>query len=201
MKSLSQTILARRHGRSLLFAVVAGVVLAAPAVSAQAAPARVTAASMRNAPGASRVRSSETGPIRNYVATTDCIGTSGGHNNTDAVLWPCNGTRNQTWTIAVPASGVIQPIKNGNGDCLGVAGGSTQVGAHVVAWKCQAGAANQEWYFGNQSCYHAPLNYTPIFNEQSKLVIGVAGGSTKAGAALIMWRFQNTCNNQFWVYT
>lgn len=188
MRKLSQTTLASRRKRSLLLAVVpalaAGALLAASAVPAQAAPA---------------VRPFITGVFENY-STGMCLGLGGGHGDADAVVWRCNGASNQTWAAQTPTAS--EHITNGiPGQCLGVAGGSTGEGADVVGWTCQSAARNQDWEFGTvQPCYHDYSNdpYYPIFNSQTGYVVGVAGGSTKEGAHVITWRYQNTCNNQYW---
>jgi hypothetical protein len=207
MNKLSRAMLARGRGKSILVAVVpalaASAFLAASVMPAQAAPARVAAASQQNAPGTrdGAPPSGRTGPIVNY-ATGYCLGTQGGHNNTDVVVWTCNNSKNQTWTEQHTAQ-IPQPIKNGNGDCLGVAGGSTSEGAHVVAWTCQSGALNQLWTTGTgNECNINNDHYWTIQNYETGLVLGVSGASTKEGADVVMWSLQKSpsCNNQYWYW-
>jgi len=207
MKELSPMILARRRPRSVLWAAVAALAvtacLAAPVMPAQAS-VRATAVSQQNAAGArGNVQPSVVASIVNY-ATGYCLGTYEGHNNADAVVWRCNTARNQQWSEKVPGN-FAEKIENGNHDCLGVAGGSTRQGAHVVAWKCEDGSANQLWVYGTTICYKPgySMSYSVIENYETGMVIGVSGASTKQGVDLVMWPKQ-ACpgpgDNQNWYW-
>src|SRR5579862_2474279 len=114
MKIHTRMILARLHRKALLAAAVsalgASAFLAASVMPAQAAPMRTATASHHNVPGiGGSVQPFFTGVIRNYV-TGFCLGTHDGHNNTDAVVWRCNGARNQTWSEKYPGQ-IAQPIR------------------------------------------------------------------------------------------
>jgi hypothetical protein len=92
-------------------------------------------------------------------------------------------------------------IVNDHNQCLGVAGGSTAQGARVVGWNCLGTSHPDQYWMVNfgYSCSTAnsPLYY-PIFNYKSNRVLGVSGNSTAVGAAVVIWDFQLTCNNQYW---
>jgi hypothetical protein len=205
MNKLSHLPTAWRPRRSLLFALapalVAGAFLTASMAPAQAAPVHVATVSQLSVPTAhGRAHPLTTGVFENYV-TGMCMGLSGGHNDSQAVVWKCNGASNQSWSDTFPWA-KPQPIYNGNhGQCLGVSGGSTRQGADVMGWRCQPGVANQQWEFGTGPlCQHdySNNNYFPIYNRETGMVVGVSGASTKEGAHLVMWHLQSGCNNQYW---
>lgn len=124
-----------------------------------------------------------------------CLGISGGQDNAPAVQWNCNGHPDQQWTRgAVNNLGYGQEI-NLDGECLGVAGGSTAEGATVVGWNCN-GHSDQYWYPGTVTCNGSTVEV--LFNYKSNYVLGVQGGSTANGATLVQWRWQQLCNNQDW---
>lgn len=129
-----------------------------------------------------------------------CLGISGGKDDAPAVQWTCNGHPDQIWHLGLEwlNSPYYQLINNDN-QCLGVAGGSTALGARVVGWTCQTGATNQYWAAGSSSCgvYHPYYNLGAALDNVGR-VLGVSGNSLESGAAVVIWSFQGVCNNQFW---
>jgi hypothetical protein len=81
-----------------------------------------------------------------------CLGITGGSTaaGAQAVQWTCNGNPDQTWyfrwTGANTSAGkpIYNIVNHNSGQCLGVTGGSTAVGAQAVQWPCN-GHADQEW--------------------------------------------------------
>jgi Ricin-type beta-trefoil lectin domain len=195
----------RRTRRIRLLTPVSVLCLAGSMLSMAAAPAGAASAS-RNVGWAARESISAIHGRRAGTATAFtihnlnsglCLGISGGRDNAPAVQWNCNGHPDQIWQAgsAYGNTGFSQLI-NGNGQCLGVAGGSTAAGAHVVSWTCNTAHQDQYWRQDNFTCAGG---YFPILNLSSNLVLGVSGNSFSAGAAVVIWPFQNECNNQFWV--
>jgi hypothetical protein len=91
-------------------------------------------------------------------------------------------------------SGYYQLI-NGDGQCLGVYGGSVSEGDTVVGWTC-LGTSHPDQYWrwladGNSSYYY-------LVDYNSGEVVGVLGNSTSEGASIVQWDNQHTMNNQLW---
>lgn len=81
-----------------------------------------------------------------------CLGVSGSSlgNGTQIVQWDCNGSEDQQWSyryVGTLASGwpVYNIVDRNSGKCLGIIGGSTDIGGNAVQWDCN-GHADQEWY-------------------------------------------------------
>ena len=110
-----------------------------------------------------------------------------------AVQAICTFAPNQTWhQIAVSGRGVV--LKNNLHQCLSIARSSKSRGARVYGWRCK-GTPDQYW------TWYVFVNYgSYIENLNSHLVLGVAGGSTKIGAAVIQWSGQSPPRglNQAW---
>jgi hypothetical protein len=110
-----------------------------------------------------------------------------------AVQANCTFARNQTWhQVSFGSRG--DELRNGLNQCLAIAGGSKSRGARVYGWRCK-GTADQYWtwdVFVSYGLYIEDLH--------SHLVLGVAGGSTRPGAAVIQWSGQNPPGgvNQAW---
>ena len=85
-----------------------------------------------------RARSSPdtTGPIASTTATTPAA------NDTKIVMWDCNGSAAQNWTIE--ADGTIQI----NGKCMDIYRDEKKNKAPVELWTC-TGGANQQWQARN----------------------------------------------------
>jgi len=130
-----------------------------------------------------------------------CLGISGGHDNAPAVQWNClTGHPDQQWHTGGTNSAGYYQIVNGDGECLGVSGGSTAAGARVVGWSC-LGTGHPDQYWLYQGLITCATYYSPIFNYKSGLVLGVSGNSGAVGAAVVIWPYQGVCNNQFWGHT
>jgi hypothetical protein len=177
-----------------------GLAVAAPAGAAttarHASPSIPT--STRNAPQITP--DTPLGSLVNYNSRL-CLGITGGQHNAAAVQWNClTGHPDQQWHTGAANSAGYYQIVNGDGQCLGVAGGSTAQGAQVVGWNCLGPShPDQYWlYDGNITC---ATFYSPIFNYKSGRVVGVAGNSTAVGAAVVQFHYQGVCNNQFWAHT
>lgn len=87
------------------------------------------------------------------VNSGKCLGVGGGSVSQGApiVQWDCNGHLDQnwvwTWTGYYTSDGwpVWNIIDANSGQCLGIQGGSTQVGAYAVQWQCN-GHYDQDWW-------------------------------------------------------
>jgi Ricin-type beta-trefoil lectin domain-like len=131
---------------------------------------------------------------------TLCLGISGGKDDAPAVQWPCNGHPDQIWHLGQEfGNGPYYQLINSDHQCLGVAGGSIAQGARVVGWTCEAGALNQYWAAGSESCgfYHPYYNLGAVL-DGADMVLGVSGNRLQAGASVVIWGFQDRCNNQYW---
>lgn len=81
-----------------------------------------------------------------------CLGVLGASmgNGTQIVQWDCNDSEDQQWAYrqvgSLPTGWPIYNLVNRNsGKCLGIIGGSTDVGGNAVQWSCN-GQEDQEWY-------------------------------------------------------
>jgi hypothetical protein len=140
-----------------------------------------------------------------------CMGTAGGGTNTNAVLWQCTtNTPNQDWQFSgsplyASIGGSLQPfyhLSNDLGDCLGTSHGDTSDNTDLVAWSC-GGMTDEDQYWwadpvGNACGYYALVNYEPMLETGEYYVAGVGDGSIKDGTNLVLFNWQNACNNQAW---
>jgi hypothetical protein len=130
-----------------------------------------------------------------------CLGIYQGHHDAPALQWGCNGNPDQSWHWGnpdFPGSAWYQLV-NGDGQCLGVAGGSLSEGARVVGWDC-LGPNHPDQYWtpdGNQTGLCGAYSYLDNGNSTG-YVLGVGGNSTAWGAPVVQWEPQGVCNNQFW---
>ena len=171
-----------------------GLAAAAPANAdpAPAAPATPATAQTQAAPALS----GSTPTFFVNFNTNDCLGILGGADDAPAVQWTCDGSSNQSWTAGsqYPDSSYFQ-IVNGDGQCLGVLGGSADEGASVYGWTCLGPShPDQYWTLVNSGT----SGYFNVVNLNSGLVLGVLGNSTAPGASVVQWANQNTPNNQLW---
>jgi hypothetical protein len=184
-----------------LLAVLA-VTGASAAVTGAASPGRATVTTVASAlrPAAALPPGTFLGEIANYHAHGSCVGISGNNFNAPAVQWPCPADEQQSWVVGSSNSAGYYQIEWTPGQCLGVAGGSTAPGTRVVGWDC-GGPSHPDQYwliFTNVWCTVDGVQYYPIVNYKSGLVLGVAGNSTATGAHIVIWTYQGVCNNQFW---
>lgn len=94
--------------------------------------------------------------------------TSGGHSDTTATVYACGVSRNEEWHYGA-LHGAYAQIINGDGQCLGVAGGSASAGARVVVWSCISGHDDQYWLpEGNMG------GTIDFINQHSQLAIQIA---------------------------
>ena len=193
-----------RQGRLRLLAIASILGLTAlgladaPAGAATAQPASTPSSALSS----NALQFSPT-HIRNFSSGL-CLGTQGGLDNHPAVQWTCVNHADQLWRTGGSLNGIFgtayQVINNNNpNQCLGVAGGSTTEGADVVGWNCGGPShPDQYWYIGSFFCTKSGTTYYTFDNFKSNWVMGVAGGSTAVGAAVVQFRYQSMCNNQFW---
>lgn len=111
-----------------------------------------------------------------------CVGTDGAKsaNNTDIIIWRCNGNRDQTWTYT--SNGELKGI---GGNCIGTQGGNSTDGTRLTLWKCN-GNPDQTWTYKNGE-----------FKGIGGKCIGTQGGNSSNGTRLILW----SCNknpDQIW---
>jgi hypothetical protein len=113
-------------------------------------------------------------------------------------LVTCTDQDPQHWT-AVPVNGGSYIVEDGNGNCLGVKGGSTALGAPVEFGGCNPGPgqAAQEW---------TPLGAVPgdvngsyqLVNANDGLCLGIFTGATAVGSLAVQWTCQASSPNQQW---
>lgn len=92
------------------------------------------------------------GDVFTRYGSNKCMGVGGGSTSAGAAVveWDCNGHLDQQWLYLATggyANGwpVYNIVNLNSGQCLGVQGGSTALGAQVVQWPCN-GHPDQEWY-------------------------------------------------------
>jgi hypothetical protein len=120
-----------------------------------------------------------------------CIGIAGGR----AGIYNCTFLKDQAWRVirtkTVRGNSYAQ-IENRKGQCMSVSG------ARVVGQKCNK--SNNAQYWNNTIkgvvCRDGS---TPVVNLKSGDVVGVKNASTANGAAVIIFGYQDRCNNQFWI--
>jgi hypothetical protein len=78
------------------------------------------------------------------VSAGKCLATEGAStaNGVRSVIWTCNGSSAQQWTI--PSVGFIGEVKLSSGRCLDVLNNATANGSAVGIWDC-TGGNNQKW--------------------------------------------------------
>ena len=92
-------------------------------------------------------------------------------------------------------------VINGNKQCLGVQGGGDANGTRIGAFACLGtGHPDQYWPLGTAGFGGNNINnYQAFFDPNTPAqLIGVAGGSTGNGAAVVLW-FSERTSNQFWL--
>lgn len=121
-----------------------------------------------------------------------CLSSSG--SDAAAKVYTCNSSSNQHWHRG-NSHGNYQEIRNGDGQCLGIAGGSTSAGAHAVVWSCN-GHDDQFWLMEFPQIFN-----TPFFrNQRSQLVIQIACDCGTNGAVTDQEPLASNANdlNQLW---
>jgi len=118
------------------------------------------------------------------AASGRCLDVPGGNttNGTQPIIWDCNGSANQRWTLNGAA---LQAL----GKCLDAPTNAT-AGAKVQIWDC-SGATNQQWRLNTNGT---------VSNVASGLCLDASGAGTANNTPIILW----TCTaaaNQRWTRT
>lgn len=116
--------------------------------------------------------------IHNFNADGKCIGIANGL----AGDWWCTNNPDQTWHWGAANAAGWQHLVNGDNQCLAVNGVSTADGARILGYLC-VDSLDQYWM-------PAPFPASGqlyIVNHNSRKIVGVDGGSTDNGAALVQW--------------
>jgi hypothetical protein len=208
MKGLTHHIL----GRIALFlatlpVIAASAFLGTSAGSAQASIAPASTPRYVTVPGpASTTAVSATDPFSlvNLGADGKCLGIN---SSGDAGDWTCTFANDQSWHTGLQwdgDSGFYQ-FKNTGGQCLGVSGASMAAGARVVGFTCLTSHMDQYWALipYSNACEGSDCAYV-VEDLNSGDILGVAGGSTANGAAVVQWPWDgvttDSAANQVWVY-
>jgi hypothetical protein len=117
-----------------------------------------------------------------------CVGIASGL----AGIWNCTTNNDQTWHWgqSYPNWSSYRQLINGNNKCLG-AQGSGLVGARIDASTCDGGYG-QYWYYNSSSL--------TVENFGSTQVMGVSGGSTANGAAVVQWTSNGNPDQRWDIY-
>ncbi|WP_205323808.1 PHB depolymerase family esterase [Glycomyces sp. YM15] len=117
------------------------------------------------------------------AASNRCVNIPGAGtaNGTQAVLWKCNGSADQTFTHTV--SGELQV----NGKCLEAQGSGTAEGTKAVIGDC-SGGADQRWNVNADGT---------ITNAHNSLCLDAFGGGTNNGTRIILWTCSGGSNQQW----
>jgi Ricin-type beta-trefoil lectin domain len=145
--------------------------------------------------------------LRNYKSPSGqsyCLGVSADENDQSAVLYKCNAHADQRWQVypVYPdksAGGrTFWNLVNNNGSCLAVAGRSYAEDAAVYGWTCE-GTDDQYWTQAGvcPNGYAALLNYNAYIHDKF-YVAGVSGGVIANDRPIILFQYDNECDNQFW---
>ncbi|MFF5173658.1 RICIN domain-containing protein [Micromonospora sp. NPDC000089] len=110
-------------------------------------------------------------------------------NGTAIHQWSINNTEPQWWNRAVTGDGAYELFSRPTGKCVGVSGGSTAAGAHVIEWDCN-GNLDQRWYWRSTGAWQDGWPAYNLVNEKSGLCLGISGGSRAQGAIAVQW----SCN-------
>jgi Ricin-type beta-trefoil lectin domain-like len=117
------------------------------------------------------------------------------------VLEPCAPQLGEEWTATPLSWGSSQPhsgayqLKDGNGFCLGVRGGSTTDGAPVEREGC-TGSAAQSWQPMNALSGDPNRSYE-LINPNSGKCLGIFRAATTVGSLGVIWDC-NTSPDQRW---
>jgi hypothetical protein len=105
------------------------------------------------------------------VHTELCIG-SFVKDDSFALQKPCNGSPDEEWHWGASTAGYEQLI-NGNGECLGIAGGSTSAGTIAEVWRCLGPSHRDQYWFASYDYATGPA-YS-LWDLNSQYVIQPAG--------------------------
>jgi hypothetical protein len=183
---------------------------AAPAQARAAAPPASAAAQLRSAAAsADQVNPAGLLPqpgssgyfgIINAYSDGYCLGIKGGSvtPGTPAVLWNCNGNKDQEWEWGNEdgTSGYYQLVNKDN-LCLGINGGVDTNGNYLVAYNC-LGTNHPDQYWAYVDGPSGCSGGTVLWNLDGG-VIGTNGGSLAENTEIVIWNYQARCNNQIWI--
>jgi hypothetical protein len=120
-----------------------------------------------------------------------CIGIAGGN----AGIYNCTFVNDQAWRVirtkTVKGNSYAQ-IENLKGQCMGVSK------SRVVGQACNK-SNNAQYWSNTIKGVVCGDGSSPVVNLKSGDVVGVKDASTANGAAVIIFGYQKTCNNQFWI--
>jgi hypothetical protein len=132
-----------------------------------------------------------------------CIGVSG----ILAGIWDCTGNADQWWhwdpwveSCRLSNTGEYlcwNQLRNGNNQCLGVWGASTEPGARAVGYTCND-SWDQLWRLGpaDANGNSTLINGNGYYGGRA-WVLGVVGGRTDNGAKIVLYWADGT-RNQLW---
>ena len=145
--------------------------------------------------------------LHNYQ-TNLCLGVAAGNPNpgTRLVTWTCDGTANQNWQMG--NTNYWAEVKNmiGTNRCLAMVRGQYVTysnGTPVDIDYCDRANANG-WHItpvGTDLWGHQCYTFQGTFYQNQDLIMGVSGGNTAPGTAVIMWQTFNNPNthpDQLW---
>ena len=115
--------------------------------------------------------------LENWGHQGHCL-SSGGVIGGTVKVYTCNSSSNQHWHPG-NSHGSYQQIKNGDGQCLGISGGSASAGAHSVMGNC---SSNDTYYWLME--FPQIYNIPHFLNQHSQLVIQIACNCSSNGAVV-----------------
>lgn len=121
------------------------------------------------------------------VSAGKCLATEGAStaNGARTVIWTCNGSSAQQWTI--PSVGFIGEVKLSNGRCLDVLNNATANSSAVGIWDC-TGGNNQKW---------ERTSAEQLRSVSANRCLDVYGNNTADGTYNVIYDC-GTANNQKW---
>jgi hypothetical protein len=133
--------------------------------------------------------------IELYRHTNFCLGilpSTGAYGNQgDAVLWTCNGNRDQQWRRGSCLATSICQLVNANGQCLSVRQASTFTGARIAAGGC--GTAHDKYW-----SYVLDGQPTIIMNYNSAMVATDYNSTPRAGDPVVQ-EWNGFFDNDVWL--
>jgi hypothetical protein len=109
-----------------------------------------------------------------------------------AIQWPANGGRNQSWRFIPVAPNIYNIQVQHSGMMLDVEGASSADGARVIQWPANGGV-NQQWRL-------VPVGTSGAYNfvaQHSGKLLDVAGVVKDDGALIIQWPANGGTNQQW----
>ncbi|MEV0404984.1 RICIN domain-containing protein [Actinoallomurus sp. NPDC050550] len=113
--------------------------------------------------------------------------------------WICTGNSDQTWHWSAyqPGNTGYRQLVNGNRQCLGVMGASTEQGARLNASECAGTSRPEQYWYVNPVAPITGGRALTVWNYKTQGVIAVSGASTSNGAPVI--QYHCICSpDQYW---